>query len=272
MQNDNDPVDRAPPPASGRAAQIENGADQRSAKPPSAAKGKSAGKAATGYSRRDFIGTVAKSAGVACIAAVALDQYIRTARATDAKALRPPGAINEEEFLSACVRCGLCVRACPYDTLKLATLGDPAALGTPFFIARESPCFMCADVPCAKACPTGALDRDIADIRDADMGVSVLVDHETCLNYKGMHCSICHRVCPIRNEAITLEKQTINGRAMIIPTVHSTKCTGCGTCEKHCVLEEAAIRVLPRTLGQGKAGRNAAGRPLTGHGQLKRDL
>ncbi|WP_198151046.1 4Fe-4S binding protein, partial [Hyphomicrobium sulfonivorans] len=36
-----------------------------------------------------------------------------------------------EDFLSACVRCGLCVRACPYDTLKLATLGDPAALGTP---------------------------------------------------------------------------------------------------------------------------------------------
>jgi ferredoxin-type protein NapG len=211
-------------------------------------------------SRRDFIGNVAKSAGVACLAAVALDQYIRTARATYAKALRPPGAIKEEEFLAACVRCGLCVRACPYDTLKLATMGEETALGTPYFVARDVPCFMCDDVPCAKACPTGALDREIPNIRHADMGIAVLVDHETCLNYKGMHCSICYRVCPIRDEAITLEKQTIHGRQMIIPTVHSSKCTGCGTC------------VLPRPLGQGKAGRNHAGRPVTGHGTLKRDL
>ena len=223
-------------------------------------------------SRRDFIGNVAKSAGVACLAAVALDQYIRTARANDTKALRPPGAIKEEEFLAACVRCGLCVRACPYDTLKLATMGEETALGTPYFVARDVPCFMCDDVPCAKACPTGALDREIPNIRHADMGIAVLVDHETCLNYKGMHCSICYRVCPIRDEAITLEKQTIHGRQMIIPTVHSSKCTGCGTCEKQCVLEEAAIRVLPRPLGQGKAGRNHAGRPVTGHGTLKRDL
>jgi ferredoxin-type protein NapG len=87
-----------------------------------------------------------------------------------------------------------------------------------------------------------------------------------------MHCSICYRVCPIRDIAITLEKQTIKGRSMVIPVVHSDKCTGCGTCEKQCVLEEAAIRVLPRPLGQGKAGRNRAGRPITGHGNLKRDL
>ncbi|AHB47537.1 methylamine utilization protein MauM [Hyphomicrobium nitrativorans NL23] len=223
-------------------------------------------------SRRDFLGGAAKSAGVACLAAVALDQFIRTARSTEAKALRPPGAIDEEEFLSACVRCGLCVRACPYDTLHLATLGDSAAIGTPYFVARETPCFMCHDVPCAKACPTGALNAEIPNIRHADMGLAVLVDHETCLNYKGMHCSICYRVCPIRNEAITLEKQTIKGRQMVIPVVHSTKCTGCGHCEKHCVLEEAAIRVLPRPLGQGKAGRNNAGRGLTGHGSLKRGV
>lgn len=225
-----------------------------------------------GVTRRDFIGTAAKSAGVACLAAAALDQFIRTARAQDAKALRPPGAIDEDEFLAACVRCGLCVRACPYDTLKLATIGEPAALGTPYFVARDVPCFMCDDVPCAKACPTGALNREIPNIRHADMGIAVLVDHETCLNYKGMNCSICYRVCPIREEAITLEKQVIRGQPMLIPTVHSTKCTGCGTCEKQCVLEEAAIRVLPRPLGQGKAGRNSAGRPVTGHGTLKRDL
>ena len=92
------------------------------------------------------------------------------------------------------------------------------------------------------------------------MGVAVLVGHESCLNYKGMTCSICHRVCPIRDEAITLEIQMIKGRRMVIPTVHSDKCTGCGTCEKHCVLGHAAIRVLPRELGLGGRGRNPAGR------------
>lgn len=211
-------------------------------------------------SRRDMIVGASKVVGVGCLAAVALAKYVDTARARDAQALRPPGALPEEEFLAACVRCGLCVRACPYDTLHLATLGDMAPVGTPYFVARETPCFMCPDVPCAKACPTGALDRDIGNIRDADMGVAVLVDHENCLNYRGMHCSICHRVCPILNEAITLEPQVIRGRKMVIPVVHSDKCTGCGTCEKQCVLKEAAIRVLPRKLGLGAPGRNPAGR------------
>ncbi|MBQ5460088.1 MAG: 4Fe-4S dicluster domain-containing protein, partial [Rhodocyclaceae bacterium] len=72
-------------------------------------------------------------------------------------ALRPPGALPEADFLAACVRCGLCVRDCPYDTLKLAEVGDGVPLGTPFFNARAIPCEMCEDIPCVPACPTGAL-------------------------------------------------------------------------------------------------------------------
>ncbi len=212
-------------------------------------------------SRREVLTNAAKAAGVACLAGLSLTAYVESARRAEAKALRPPGALKGDAFLSACVRCGLCVRACPFDTLKLAEIGDEAPLGTPFFVAREIPCFMCEDVPCAKACPTGALDRDIPSIRKADMGVAVLVGQETCLNYKGMNCSICHRVCPIVDEAITLEWQTHRGRKMLIPVVHSQKCTGCGTCEKHCVVDRAAIRVLPRDLGLGGTGRNRAGRP-----------
>ncbi len=210
--------------------------------------------------RREVLANATKAGGVACLAGLSLTAYVDSTRKAEAKALRPPGALPEDAFLSACVRCGLCVRACPFDTLRLATLAEDAPLGTPFFVARETPCYMCVDVPCAKACPTGALDRDIPSIRDADMGVAVLVGHETCLNYKGMTCSICHRVCPIRDEAITLEIQTIKGRRMVIPVVHSEHCTGCGTCEKHCVTDQASIRVLPRELGLGGHGRNPAGR------------
>jgi ferredoxin-type protein NapG len=210
--------------------------------------------------RRTVLTDAAKALGVACLAGGSLAAYVAATGRADARALRPPGALDEDDFLSKCVRCGLCVQACPFDTLELATLGDEAPLGTPFFTPRDTPCFMCKDVPCAKACPTGALDRDIEDIRDADMGVAVLVGHETCLNYKGITCGICYRVCPIREEAITLEPAEIDGRTVELPTVHSDSCTGCGTCEKHCVLSHAAIRVLPRDLGLGSSGVNKAGR------------
>ena len=87
-----------------------------------------------------------------------LGSYSKQSVSTPAWAIRPPGAIAEEDFLGACVRCGLCVRDCPYDTLKLADFGSEVATGTPYFIARDIPCEMCEDIPCVAACPTDALE------------------------------------------------------------------------------------------------------------------
>jgi ferredoxin-type protein NapG len=36
--------------------------------------------------------------------------------------------------------------------------------------------------------------------------------------------------------------------------VHSDACTGCGVCEKACVLEAAAIKVYPVALAKGRGG------------------
>ena len=36
--------------------------------------------------------------------------------------------------------------------------------------------------------------------------------------------------------------------------VSTSSCTGCGKCEKSCVLEEAAIKVLPTELARGRIG------------------
>ena len=58
-------------------------------------------------------------------------------QAVPAQALRPPAALDEAQFLGACVRCGLCVEACPYDTLKLARLFEPVTTGTP--TSRRAP-------------------------------------------------------------------------------------------------------------------------------------
>jgi len=201
---------------------------------------------------------MAGAAGAATFAGLGLALYARQTRALPAHALRPPGALPEDRFQAACVRCGLCVRACPYDTLKLAQLGDGVPTGTPYFEARKVPCEMCPDVPCAKACPSGALDREIPGIDEARMGLAVLLDHETCLNHLGLRCDVCYRVCPVIDKAITLEarhNERTGKHAMFIPTVHSDHCTGCGKCERSCVLEEAAIKVLPiaqakRTLGR----------------------
>jgi ferredoxin-type protein NapG len=206
--------------------------------------------------RRQFIGDTARLACGAGIVGLGLVAYARNARALPPLAIRPPGALPEDRFEAACVRCGLCVRDCPYDTLALARPGQPVPAGTPYYVARQVPCEMCVDIPCVKACPTGALDHELVDIQKAKMGLAVLVDQENCLNHLGMRCDICYRVCPVIDKAITLEQQ-LNVRtgkhAMFIPVVHSEDCTGCGKCEKSCPLPVAAIKVYPVALAKGEA-------------------
>lgn len=209
--------------------------------------------------RRRFLRDVARAAGGLAAVTVTLGLQQQTARAQGVR-LRPPGALGEEAFSRACVRCvrcGQCVQACPYDTLKLATLASGLSAGTPYFVARDVPCEMCEDIPCAKVCPSGALDADIESIDEARMGLAVLLDHENCLNFQGLRCDVCYRVCPSIDKAITLEldrNMRTGKHARFLPTVHSAACTGCGKCEKACVLEEAAIKVLPRSLAKGELG------------------
>ena len=116
---------------------------------------------------------------------------------------------------------------------------------------------MCDDIPCVVACPSGALDETLTDIDQARMGVAVLIDRENCLNLQGLRCDVCFRVCPLINKAITLDVQhnVRSGKhAIFVPTVHSDACTGCGKCEKACVLTEAAIKVIPHELAMGELG------------------
>jgi ferredoxin-type protein NapG len=207
--------------------------------------------------RRRALVEMAKYAAGAAMVGAALAGLAKQSKSLPAEALRPPGALPEGDFQSACVRCGLCVRDCPYDTLRLAEIGDGPTIGTPYFIARDVPCEMCDDIPCAQACPTGALSHSLNKIEDAKMGIASLVDRETCLNMLGLRCDVCYRVCPVIDKAITLERthnQRTQKHAIFEPVVHADHCTGCGKCEKSCVLEVAAIKVLPVELAKGKLG------------------
>ena len=221
----------------------------------------------TSQSRRRFLEKISRAAGgvvmSGMVPGIMLGLYSQQSKSLPADAIRPPGVTNEADFLSACVRCGLCVRDCPYDTLKLSPLGDRVAQGiapgTPYFNARDIPCEMCEDIPCVKACPTGALDPQLKDIDDAKMGLAVLIDQEACIAFQGLRCEVCYNVCPVRDKAISIEyshNKRTSKHALFIPIVHSSDCTGCGKCEHACILDEAAIKVLPINLAKGELGKH----------------
>ena len=201
--------------------------------------------------RRRFVQGCAGLAGSAGVLGLLLASYSEQAKALPAWAIRPPGALPEDEFSAACVRCGLCVRGCPFDILHLAELGENITTGTPYFVARQGPCEMCEDIPCVAACPTGALSKGLEEIEDAHMGVAVLTGPDTCYAVaRQTGCRACYMACPVKGEAITMERRQSNGRGYFEPTVHPAACTGCGKCEHACVTEEASIKVLPLALAK----------------------
>lgn len=169
------------------------------------------------------------------------------ASAAEAPRLLPPGARDDGSFHAACVRCGLCVQACPYGTLRLAGFDGTARIGTPYFVARETPCEMCVDLPCVRACPTGALDPALDDVRDARMGTASLSRPESCNSHAGAgFCNSCWLACPLRDEALVMVYGATKRGGFFTPVVNSDECTGCGKCEQACIAPSAAITVAPR--------------------------
>jgi len=74
------------------------------------------------------------------------------------KRLRPPGALDEEDFLASCIKCGQCLQVCPVSAIRLGDIDEGYGIGVPFIAAREQACdFSCEGVQCVSACPTGAL-------------------------------------------------------------------------------------------------------------------
>jgi len=143
--------------------------------------------------------------------------------------LRPPGAVEEELFLDRCTKCGDCLPACPYESIK-----KDLATGYPVIFANESPCHLCDDFPCIAACETEAL-LPVGDRTEVRMGMAV-VSRADCTADQG--CQFCLAKCPV--EALSVD--FIDP----YPVVDQGKCVGCGICEQVCsgVNDHIAIKVI----------------------------
>lgn len=148
--------------------------------------------------------------------------------------LRPPGALlPDENFLEKCTGCDECISACPPGILF--KIKDDSGKVLPAIETSSKPCLMCTDIPCAPACPEGALIKPESPEK-IRIGIA-RVNPTTCITFKGQTCDLCFQACPYPHSALMM----IGTR----PLVGSGACTGCGLCEQACPVRPRAIVVIP---------------------------
>jgi len=199
--------------------------------------------------------------------------------------LRPPGAIAEEAFLGACIKCGQCVQVCPVEAIALAGIGDGMGSGVPYIDARSQACdFSCDALSCILACPTGALSHDLKVKEDVQMGLARLARPDACRARKGEGfrgrargatfggrlryeeidrwnplpiasqeydreiCDLCVLECPIGEAALRLAPLPEAAAANARTPVVGSGCVGCGVCQMICPEEPACIVVDERAV------------------------
>lgn len=158
--------------------------------------------------------------------------------------IRPPGARDEKDFASKCVKCGRCIQACPYVALVPAGMQTGSAVGSPMLDVRNQACRLCSDFPCIEACPTDAL-HDIESVDDVDMGFAV-IDEDLCIALQGMRCEVCYRACPLIDRAITIDYRLREGdsiHSIFAPIIDEDVCVGCGLCVERCVVSEPDVAI-----------------------------
>lgn len=197
----------------------------------------------TDPTRRQVVASLAVGA-----ASVALLQTGVQAKQPDFHLLRPPGVDDEENFLSRCVRCSLCMNVCPTSglqpTLLQAGLGG---LWTPHLVPRLGYCDYSCNA-CGSVCPSQAIPQlSLEDKRRTVIGLAV-VDRNQCLPWAyNTPCIVCEEMCPVPDKAIKLQQEQVGEIELQKPYVVAELCIGCGICEQHCpVAGEAAIQVYRR--------------------------
>lgn len=184
--------------------------------------------------------------------------YVRSVNKGKASVIRPPGAIDEDEFLARCIRCGECMKVCKTNGLHPVLLeAGVEGVWTPKLIPRLGYCdYGC--ILCTRVCPSGALRRmELDEKREIALG-KARIDHNRCIPWVGyarlpelekrwqdFNCGVCEEVCPVPTKAIHFNTYVdVQQREIRRPFVREDVCIGCGFCEKVCpVLGTAAIVV-----------------------------
>jgi ferredoxin len=201
--------------------------------------------------RRAFLGTT-----VTALIAAPFMRIEAGVPGASKKLLRPPMSREESDFLSSCIRCGECMKACPTGTLKPAGLEHGLrSLWTPVMTPLEAPCKEGCNA-CSQACPTDAIMKYPVEKKYLFKAGTAVFNPSNCISYtEGKFCSECVRVCPV--DAIEFKKGwepnptgpqhkwgvSGSGSEEIAPVgrtptrpvhIKYDVCVGCGACETSC--------------------------------------
>ncbi|MGE4271749.1 MAG: 4Fe-4S dicluster domain-containing protein [Desulfitobacterium sp.] len=156
---------------------------------------------------------------------------------------RPPGAMNEKDFLARCIRCLKCGEECPTGAITFAQSLKGGVIETPI-LRDKNQCNLCMN--CISICPTGALgpltenpelqakkaQKSYSKEQDPhpsfNLGVAQL-QKDKCILFRGRNrkCLLCYEVCPLQDKALHIDE---GGR----PVIDKVVCYGCGLCEIAC--------------------------------------
>jgi polyferredoxin len=185
--------------------------------------------------------------------------------------LRPPGALDEEFFLSRCVRCGECMKVCPNNALHpTLTEAGLEGLWTPVLVPRigycETSCVLCSQV-----CPTGAIweinskekgwSTDVSSTAKPIRLGTAFYDRGRCLPWAmATECIVCEEWCPTSPKAIYFRAAEVvdagsNVKQVKQPYIDPARCVGCGACEYACpVRDRPAVYVT--SVGESRSRTN----------------
>ncbi|HKV76737.1 MAG TPA: 4Fe-4S binding protein [Candidatus Sulfotelmatobacter sp.] len=185
--------------------------------------------------------------------------------------LRPPGSVDEEFFLSRCIRCGECMKVCPNNALQPAlTEAGVEGLWTPVLVPRlgycETSCVLCSQV-----CPTGAIWEITATEKGWSVDISgtakpvrlgtAFYDRGRCLPWAmATDCIVCEEWCPTSPKAVYLRPAEVidatgNVKQVKQPYLDPSRCVGCGACEHACPVQDRPA-VYVTSVGESRSRSN----------------